>query len=239
MYKIFVGFRPFCKEIGRDTEIEKRSKIFVILLIQYAIITIFVWIGFSFGWYDNIRDNINDMVFFVVLATIFNGIFSIRYLFYFEYPYSIKCDIVSIIVYVPLMIIYIYSFSMTIEDKYILSFTFILFLDILSIFLFNFFFDTHFGEVFGTCFLTNIVAIILFHFFWLNNVIALLWLLVLSIFTDIYLAIMTYITQDKFEDNYIFSVVSFNYGFFSSIPYSIYLAGKYICKCFELMNLCD
>ena len=188
---------------------------------------------------DSIRDNREGMVIIVVLATIYNFIFSIRYLINFEYPYGKKCDIVSIIFHVPLMITYIFAFSMTIENKYILSFTFILFLDILSIFLFNSFCDIHFGQVFGSCFLTNIVAIVLFHFFLLNNVKALLWLIVLSIFTDIYLAIMTYIAHDKFEDNNIFSVVSFNYGFFSSIPYLIYILGKYIYKCFEYMDSCN
>ena len=50
IYKIFVGFRFYCEAIGSNNEFEKRSKIFVILLIQYLIITLFVWIGFSFGW---------------------------------------------------------------------------------------------------------------------------------------------------------------------------------------------
>ena len=228
IYIISEYFSSRCKKVEINDESENRLKTYGTLLLQYLIITIFVWIGFFLGWNDGVRDNFTAIGVLVGICTVVNVIMSIRYLIHFEEPDNYRgCEIFSIIFYVPLMIIYFYGFSASIENKYILSFVFILFFDILSMFLSVYFCDPHYKAVLGSCFISNIIAIILFHFFWLNNVKALIWLIVLSFFTDIYFAIMAYITQSKYRNIIMFPVTSFNYGFFGSILYILHL----FCKC--------
>ena len=237
---ILIIYKPFyfCNERRKrnNYDFEKNIKKFGILLIQYAIITIFVWIGFSFGWNDNIRDDnflIRLLTCLSSMANVGICLASIINTDLFNDLSENVCDIFYIIFHVPLMIIYIYAFSIIIENKYILSFVFILFLDMLCIFLFVSSCNSNFLAAFISCLFSNIIAIILFHFCWLYNVKALIWLIVLSIITNIYLNIMVYLAQDKFEDKIIFSVFSINYGLFILIVGLFLVLTYWVTKCLK------
>ena len=230
IYKVFECLFHFCKEEGRDDEVENKIKKFGILLLQYIIITIFVWIGFAFRWNYNIRDNSTAIQVLFGISLTVDFFICIIYICSFNDPDCEGFYIFGIIFRVPLMIIYIYAFSIFFENKYILSYVFILFLDILSIFIFVACFNLNFLAAFFSCLFSNIVAIIPFHFFWLNNTTALTWLIVLSIFTNFYLSGMIGLVQEKFKNNIIFSVLTFNYGAFSGILYSIYQVLKFVCE---------
>ena len=227
----------FCQENNKDDDDDEKGselKIYGTLLLQYAIITVFVWVGFSFGWNDGLREDFTGAGCLVGISTLVNIIICAYLLNSIQLDnYEGNILEICIIFHVPIMIIYIYGFSRTIENKYILSFVFILFFDFLSIILCISVFSSHSGAIFSSCFYSNILCIILFHFFWLNNVTALIWLIVLSIFSDIYLAIVSFSLRGK-TIHTIFSIAIFDYGFFSFILYLLYL----FYKCGDSLRKC-
>ena len=101
----------FCQENNKDDDDEKGSelKIYGTLLLQYAIITVFVWVGFSFGWNDGLREDFTGAGCLFGISSLVNIISCIYIL------NSIKLDnyeghnlIFCIIFHVPIMIIYIF-----------------------------------------------------------------------------------------------------------------------------------
>ena len=227
----------FCQENNKDDDDDEKGselKIYGTLLLQYAIITVFVWVGFSFGLNDGLREDFTGAGCLVGISTLVNIIICAYLLNSIQLDnYEGNILEICIIFHVPIMIIYIYGFSRTIENKYILSFVFILFFDFLSIILCISVFSSHSGAIFSSCFYSNILCIILFHFFWLNNITALIWLIVLSIFSDIYLAIVSISLRGK-TIHTIFSIAIFDYGFFSFILYLLYL----FYKCGDSLRKC-
>ena len=61
---------------------------------------------------------------------------------------------------------------------------------------------------------SNLATIIPFHFYWLENNTALIWLSILSIVIDIYLAYLSSIIKKHYKNFTYFSVSAFNYGLF-------------------------
>ena len=231
IYNMTLCFCSFCEERRNNQEIESLIKMFGILLLQHVVITIAVWVGFSFGWNDGLREDFTAMGWIIGIVTVVNCVICINFLVSVDIDYYEGCTFLfGIIFYVPMMIIYFYAFSRTIENKFILSFVFILFFDFLSILLCIFFCNSHLGAIFGSCFVANIFTIIPFHFCWLNDGNALIWLIVLSIITDAYLTLISYLTNKKYKDEIIFSVYYCNFAFCSSIYYLMYRAYKCLEK---------
>ena len=123
-----------------------------------------------------------------------------------------------------MMIIFYFLFSTIIEEKYILCYTFILFIELLSTFIYFFVVNSwnHYFTLGGINTISGSISLIFFHFFWLEDTSASLWILACSIFTGIYFtSILTAIK--KYLDNKVFiSVMALDYGIFSLILYSIY-----------------
>ena len=211
-------------------EYKTKLKIFGIILYQYIFIILFVWIGFSFDWNKGIKYSDTANSWLLSIASI--GIFVIccHFLCLFSDPEESVCCIIYHILYLPIMIIYYYSFSRIIEEKYILGFLFIIFFVLLSIVLFILFSRSK-----NPCYIfliglsVSAICILFFHFLWLKSNTALISLIILLILIDIYLAVLLGVTEEYFKKNFILSVVAFDYGFFALILYLIYI----FCKCID------
>ena len=218
LYRLFI----IISGIYNNEEHGNRAKVFGIFLCQYIFIIIFVWIGFSFGWNVNMSDWIVSISSFVLL------IMSIYFIVKCKEPEEGGHWVYhQILLYIPIVIIFCYYLSKNLEEKYILCYLFILFFELLFIILYMYFGrSSHSGYLLLFSLLPGIIATIIFHFFWLKNLTAFIWLLILSILTSIYLSVTSKFTKDVLKNNIELSVVAFNYGFDSLILFLLY----YICK---------
>ena len=219
-YATSFGIKSLYKIVKKKFEESNPSgmkfKIFTALLCQYIIIIIFIWIGFSFELNYQFKNNKKFFHYF------FWPTFSISSLICITFFYmknKSKNGIIYYIyssLYIPMMIIYYFSFSSFTEDKYILCFTFMIFFDLLAIILLNFIFPKHkIKDIFISCLISNILIIPL-QFAWLKNIIAFIILTFLSLFIDFYLFILSYIIEEyEYIKSIFFSVVAFDYSIFS------------------------
>ena len=226
----------FCEKRMYDSEISALIKIFSILLIQYIIIIFFVWIGFSSGWNSNLKENFTAIGWCIGIVTVGNFILSgaiIKFLFADDDngTDSKGLFLFCILFYIAMMIIYFYGLSRSLEEKYILAFIFIVFFDLLAAIIGLLFVgDPNFVVILLSCIFSNLATIIPFHFCWLDNNTALIWLSILSILIDIYLSFLSSITKKYSEDSIFFSVSAFNYGLFGIISGLIILIFE-TCEC--------
>ena len=236
-YNIFLGIASIIKLMFKyiseyisvdcrceyDKEFCRLFKTFGILLGQYIVIIIFVWVGFVFEWNSTIKNSAGAAFGFGFFTTIVNVVINSFFISYIEDPENGVGWIFSIIIYVPIMIIYYYCFSYSIEEKYILAFLFILFFELLFIFLFMLFTSSnHFAGIAISAIISNILTLILFHFYWLQNTTAVTWLSILSILSNIYFNVIAYFADEQYQDVFIFSVMALDYGAFSACCYVIY-----------------
>ena len=115
------------------------------------------------------------------------------------------------------MIIYYYYFSLeTKEGGSILGFVIIMFLKIFSGFLCTFLSGS--SSIISTVIsflLSDIISIILIHFYWIQNTTSLIWFIVLSIIFDIfYLVVLCLVAHEDSKGGVVFSVVLLDYCFF-------------------------
>ena len=219
IHKIFNCLLSIREDLN-DGDNKNQLIIFGTLLGQYMIITIFVWIGFSFDW---INDSPFTLGLFFGFFMFGNMIICFITLNDCKTPAEDECSWFFIIYYILMMIVdYFFLFDI-IGDKYILSFVFIILFDLLIIFL-NMLFcgSANIGLILFSSIFSNLVSIIPFHFFWLQNEKALIWLSISAILIDIYLASLTAITKNLYEDFPFFSVSAFNYW-----PFCLYFPPCY------------
>ena len=218
---------------------ESQIKIFAILLGQYTIITIIVWIGFSLGWNKVMEENNTTMGWLIAVDSIISFILSTVFICNRDDPSSKKEWYIFHVVFVPIMIIYFFAFSNPIESKYILGFIFIIFFDLLFIVLGIFIFESEkITSIIYYCLISNLLTIIPFHFFWLKNATALLVISILTILVDIYLIVLKYITKKIYEEYISFSVLTFDYGLFAGATFIVFLICGGLSKCCEACEKC-
>ena len=216
--KFFIYVRNNFNEINQE---KSQIKIFLIFLVQYILIIVTIWIVLETK-NMSIKDSTFGKNLFHELFWPPTGlnliIFLVFSFFYFleDTDTDYKGFIICHVLYVPIMILYYLAFSYVIEGKYILCFTFIIFLDFLAIIILFLFFKTEkLRYIFIACFVVDTIAILLFHFFWLNNTSAIIAFPILSIGIIIYLIIGSYLTKtDYFEEKFQMKVVLIDYGLF-------------------------
>ena len=219
-YAFSLGLKSLYKLVKNKFEESNSSslkiKIFTALLCQYIIIIILVWFGFSFEWNYEFKNNKKFFHYFFWPTFSTSTLFCISFFYMKNNPKNgIICYIYGIL-YIPMMIIYYFSFSSFIEDKYILCFTFMIFFDLLAIIILNLRFSKYKERyIFISCLISNIL-IIPFQFAWLKNIIAFIILTLLSLIVDVYLFILSYVIEKYNYINFVyFSVVAFDYSIFS------------------------
>ena len=151
----------------------------------------------SIGWICAIMTIINLLICFLLVKS------------YLEREKDDDCTIFYIIYYIPLMIIYYYAFLALIDEKYILIFIFIIFFDLLSVFLSVFLFNSsNFGLIFFSICLSNVITIPFLNY-WLNG--GTTEIIVLTALIDIYIMIVSYVKESNIV---LFSVLVFDYAIF-------------------------
>ena len=185
-------------------------KIFSILLVQHVIIIIFVWIGFSLGWNEGIKENEknNGIVASVgMLLYLFYFLITIILTQWFKYN-TIICHILHII-YIPIMIENYFAGTAfkNVIPKHILSFLFIIVFGLLSINLFIFYTEkTHFLLLPIISLLANAIIIVIFHFFWLKDLLILKIYLITFTILNVGFCITFYILSEYLH-NYLILVL--------------------------------
>ena len=202
---------------------KEKAKIFVILLIQYTIIIIVVWITFAAIGKESVSLGTFHALFWI--CTVINLIICIVIVCNGLKPSDSRGYYFCSIIYVPIMISYYIAFSYAINKEQILSFLFIIFFDLLSIVILILVFKTdHCGFVFIACIIPSIISVICYHFCWFHKHTILTNISVIASFIIIYIVVGFLIikrmpdgSDEYYEDYYIFSVVLFDYGFFGVI----------------------
>ena len=210
-------------------------KVFIVLIIQYIVIIIPLWIIFSNDFFDKIN-NVNepDLSLFHSAFWPPSGLSLIICLVFLCYiddePNNCNGFIFCHIIYVPIMISYYFSFSLVIEYKYILCFMFIIFIDLLIIIILILLFRTEkIGYIFVFCFIIDIIAILLFHFLWLKSTKAIIAIPILSFGIIIYLIILSILAKDKYNGDLHLSLFIIDYGFFFLVYFMVLLVLYLIC----------
>ena len=248
-YGIFLGLiygtekalKFIYKKISENGNSKSKVKIFFILLIQYTIIIIVIWIEFSSTGSRRFEKGLFNIFFWISTISTF-----LICLFIFCYnkakPSKSRVYYFSSIVYIPIMILYFNAFASYIEKDQILSFLFIIFFDLLSIVILILVFKTdHLALISVACIIPTIIAIICYHFCWftkINDSKIITNISVISSFIIIYivgsLAIIKYgICKDDsyYKDYFIYSVTFFDYALFGLTYAIIYFILSLICSC--------
>ena len=196
--------------------------IYLVLFAQYTLIIIFVGIGFSAEWTNDMKND--ELTFYLFIGiTGFIHIIScnpitIYYLMEYYDDSSIVINVIYIIIHVlfiPIMIIYYYIISSYIDEKYILIFMLIIFFNLLGIIIFMLIFRTdHFLLIFVFCLIMNIATVIPFHFFYLKDDSAIINLSIITFCIDIYLTVLSLITKKFFAQEYLTSIFLFDNSLF-------------------------
>ena len=202
---------------------KEKAKIFIILLIQYTIIIIVVWITFAAIGKESVSLGTFHALFWI--CTVINLIICIVIVCNSLKPSDSRGYYFCSIIYVPIMISYYIAFSYAINKEQILSFLFIIFFDLLSIVILILVFKTdHCGFVFIACIIPSIIAVICYHFCWFHKQIILTNISVIASFIIIYIVVGFIIikrvpdgSDEYYENYYIFSVILFDYGFFGVV----------------------
>ena len=206
-----------------------------IFLVQNILIIIFVWIGFSFGWNEVIKkSHFNGWV--IAVNAVFLLIASIHFLcIYKDSDDDNPCLLTYHILYIPMMIIFYYLFSTIINEKHILSFIFIIFIELfLSLIFMALSKSENYWIIAAISILSGILSSILFHFCWFKNTKAFIWIIVFSILIGIYLTIISAGIDEYYNKNKIFySVMAINYSIFSLGIFVIEKIFYYLYKCLK------
>ena len=187
-----------------------------IFLIQNIIIIIFVWIGFSFEWNKIIKlGYYNGWI--IAVNSLFLVVPSIHNICIFKQITVDKAGYsVYLILYIPMMIIFYYLFSAIIDEKYILCFLFIIFIELFLSFFFMFFAELpNYWIVPVVSIISGTLSSLLFHFFWLKNTTAFIWIIVFSILIGVYLTVLLIIIREEYNYQIFIFVLALNYSFFS------------------------
>ena len=138
-------------------------------------------------------------------------------------------NILSIIFYVPMMVIYYYPFSSFIEEKYILTLIFIIFFDFVSVVVAILLFkSTKFIACFLPCFLSNLLIIIPLSFFWPDSFNVPIALILIALIIDFYLWLIINPSNKFFHYDATISAWAFDYLFFSIFVYFVLFL---VCVC--------
>lgn len=105
------------------------------------------------------------------------------------------------VIFVYFLLIYYLSFIRFIEEKYILCFITIIFVDLSFVTISTFFcyLKNPFLIIFIPCFIAKVFTIIPFHYFWLKNPQILLFISICALVIDIYIIIITHLVYKEYN----------------------------------------
>ena len=192
------------------------SKVIGIFLVQNILIIIFVWIGFSFEWNRDIKLGYY-LEWIIPVNSVFLLIASIHNMFLFKNTQKEHAGLsIYLVLYIPMMILYYYLFSRIINEEYILSFIFIIFIEsFLSVIFMILAKSSNYWIIAAISIISGIVSSILFHFCWFKNTTAFIWIIVFSALIGVYLTVLLALINKYCDDTIFISVMVLNYGFFS------------------------
>ena len=208
-YGIFLAFSNviekliiYMKKNYDEAFIEKKILMitFFILIIQYIFIISILWILLSF-----IRSNFEEYdlkyfhIFFWPPIALIIIVFVLIICFLANHHFH--APIICHVLYIPIMVCCYFSFSFIFEGKYILSFVFIIFFDLITILILYLIFKNEIIMFVG-CLITDAIAILLFHFFWLKNDTAIIVIPITSFCVIIYLVLFSYASYYKMKRNF-------------------------------------
>ena len=220
-YGILLGFPYFIIFMFDHMNIYRPFKIFFILLYQYLIIDMIVWIYVSQYKIERYSEDNFLGFYFVVLPITFilNFVFLINYEkkgieclregFWMLYP----------IFYVPLMIAYYTFLAFHIKEDYVYCFIFEIFFILISLSIYTFIIkeDVIIYQLFLICLASNVITLIPFYFIFINDGMSLLYISLIILGVDIYLCVIYFITDEKIytdDDQYLLAIIVFNYILF-------------------------
>ena len=192
------------------------SKVIGIFLVQNILIIIFVWIGFSFEWNRDIKLGYY-LEWIIPVNSVFLLIASIHNMFLFKNTQKEHAGLsIYLVLYIPMMILYYYLFSRIINEEYILSFIFIIFIESFLSFIFMILAkSSNYWIIAAISIISGIVSSILFHFCWFKNTTAFICIIVFSALIGVYLTVILALINKYCDDTIFISVMVLNYGFFS------------------------
>ena len=213
-------------------------KIFFILLYQYLVIDLIVWIALPIIKKNN--KNISFFSLFMILCFFISLLMSFFLLCTLKKGFCKKEGFrkVNLIFYVPIMIIIYIHFSFIIKDDYVLCFILEIFFDLLSITLYIFIWnlDSFTYPLAIILFCSKVVTFIPFYFIFIKDGLVLLYIFLANLGVDIYLYFISRLALDKFNlyDDYLMAIVFIDYIVFCAIyiAFGIAIAWPFIiCYC--------
>ena len=218
----------------RDTQMYE----FLTFLGEYAAIIIVDWILFATEANESFK---NQTIFntFISISVIVNFILCLVFVINFDNKGRGKGWFVYTIFYVFIMIIYTNLISCATDSNNVLCVLFMIFFNFLSIVLCIFFFGKDSPMMkFVYCLIANILTAVPFYFLWLKNPSAILYICITIFVVDIYIIVFSYLTKEKLMYEYMFNVITYNFGLFIVVFFiagcaaalAIYIA-YYICIC--------
>ena len=229
-YGILLGFPYIIINFMIDyMKIHRIFRIFFILLYQYLIIDMIVWIYVSHS--KTYQDKYNE-------KKAFNEAW--LYTLCFDSPLAFICYMVFIvdyikdgieclrkgfwqlflILYVPIMILGYILLAFVIKEDYIYCFIFEIFFILLFLSIYTFIVKEDvitIYKLFFICLVSNIITLIPFYFIFIKDGMTLLYISLCILGVDIYLCGIYFITNEKIyteDDEYINAIIVFDYSLF-------------------------
>ena len=235
LFHLFIIIQERIKEAGPELTT------FYALLTQYIFITIIVWVGFFYEWDKFFNEEEIAMEFFLTLVISYNIIPSFYYYKYYKEGSESCVSNIFPILYVPMVVLFCYTLSGLVEEKYILSIIIIILCDLFLISIVSLILDKINSKlIIFICLISNCATILPFHFFWLQNDDAIIIISSLSFIIDIYFIICYRLNEKQMAKNHCFNllyeIISFDYLYLCIIIgillyplYLIVLCCKKIC----------
>ena len=194
-------------------------RIYLLLIIQLIFIIGFVWIGFELNLNLYLISESKVMFWiFIPSLLILAGMCAILYRFREESREKPIWYIYHFL-YVPFIIIYSFLLSSFINEKIILCLLFIYALDLITLIIYILLIKSYniYGLIFAPFFM-SIISVILFHFLWIKDDSAVLYISIIALVNVIYLTGIQYYTlKNCYHYEYTFAVTFFNYAIFGLI----------------------
>ena len=212
--EITVTKHPYCDEF-----LSTRVILFLILLIQYTFITMFVWIGFAVGWNETLKYGTSGFNAGMIICSIYSFIACIFLACILadkvDEKENISLNLCFTIFYIPMMIIFCFLFSSFIDKKYILSFLFVIFFNLLINVIFLPLIKCEFFPIFTLlfCVISDILTILPFFLFWFDSDTATENLSIIAACIAAYITACSCYPYDN-KDKIATSFLIFNYGLF-------------------------
>ena len=191
-------------------------RIFFFFIIQYIIIIYCIWIGFSSEYNELLISEDKNMIWtFIPTLLILLGMCA-AFVGFFRQATNHQGWYIYHALYIPFIIIFSFLLSKFIEQPIIFCLLFIHLFDLIAILIYLILFksDNLFG-IFFSPFIVSIISVVLFHFLWIKDDKAAIYISITALLNVIYLTIFSYYAKDLFtNEEYNYAVILFNYAIF-------------------------